>query len=178
MAQAQVVSDPVVIIEKFRSQVSSIKEEIAALHALDVRLSQADAEQKVREWVAAEAQRMQPPITETIAMRASRLNIQGGIGDVLPLTDKVNALTLLLAIFPGEVEQVLIEALRIEYTGGDVVVLGVDEQRQREAALKDQLFELELAEEKALYSLEKAGRPALPRRADADPRAILDPSTM
>jgi hypothetical protein len=146
---------PVDEVMRIRGKIAEMQAEIKALLARGVIRPHADAAAWVEGFVARAAERQDRRLEDIVVTRASLLNSPGdGFNDILAAAKGANPLTLLCSLFPKQVEARLLEALAERY-GGAAGMVSADERDTRVAALKSELFEAELEEERIVYELEK-----------------------
>jgi hypothetical protein len=172
---ATVTADPVVEIESLRQQIAALHGEIAELMHRDTLRPRPEAEAYIRELVATAAAQGESP-TELVAEVATRLSQTPGFG-ILEQLNKRHGFSLLCTLAPELVERSLCAGLDGTYSQG-LPVLSFEEQAERRRVLEEQLFDIELEEEKLISALEAHGRPAPMRRGDANPAAVLHESTL
>jgi hypothetical protein len=173
---ATVAANPVVQVEALRQQIAALQGEIKELMRRDALCPRSQAEQFIREFIATAAKQGGDPAA-FMAEVAARLSPPPKFDGIFQTLDKRSALTLACALVPSLVEASLIAALDGVYSQG-LPVLSLEEQGERRRVLEEQLFDVELEEERIISQLEAQGRPAPMRRGDANPAAVLHPSTL
>jgi hypothetical protein len=176
--KAAVVADPIVEIESLRERIAVLQGEIATVTRADLLRPKQETEQHVRELVRQAARQARLDLGSGLIEALGRLRKPRPDGPLEALNGR-EPFNLMCLLLPDTVEKQLLAAVAVAYSSDDgSEVMSAPEQKLKLAELQEQLYALEIEEERIIFALEKQGRPSPPRRGDANPAAVLHESTL
>lgn len=159
-------------VAKLRAQIIDVKAQQEALRSLP--RSHAETRKDLRQWCERVAEAPLRKLSHAVHMVGYGQGLSETAFSVRPMPGMpVDVSPVVIALLGPAVVAERLASLLDGTTDGPTA----EQRAEREAALADKLFALELAEEQLIEQSEAENAPIV-RRADADPRAVLwvDPS--